>query len=148
MKRIVSILSVSVSLVFCLPILLYAQLNPTLVNKMLGADNEGGGLSQTNLDETISREEGTDVLSDARLVVVNQIGRYMGIALSIIGTVALGYVVYGGYLWTTAAGNSDQAGEGKRILVNSVIAIVICGSSYVLISFITKGLTTALITPL
>ncbi len=71
-----------------------------------------------------------------RSVLVAEIGRVIGIALSLIGTVALGYVIYGGYLWIRAGGNAEQAGYARRLIVNSVIAIIIIGSSYAIMAYL------------
>lgn len=49
-------------------------------------------------------------------------------ALGIIGTLFLGYAIFGGYMIMTAAGNDEKVGKGKKTLITAVIgvAVVLC----------------------
>lgn len=45
--------------------------------------------------------------------------------LLFVGFIFVILVIYGGYLWMTAGGNEDQLTKAKKILTNSVIAVLI-----------------------
>ena len=50
--------------------------------------------------------------------------------LGLLGTVALVYVIYAGYLIMTAGGNEEQVTKGKNVLKNGVIGLAIILSAY------------------
>ena len=61
---------------------------------------------------------GTD---DIRVIVA----RIINIALGLLGVVALGLVLYAGFVIMTAGGNEEKVAEGKKILVNAVIGLAL-----------------------
>lgn len=60
--------------------------------------------------------------------------------LGVMGSVALGLFVYGGFMWVTAAGNSSRVESGKNILVGTVVGIVIVLAAYTGVKFLAKTL--------
>lgn len=56
--------------------------------------------------------------------------------LSILGLVAIIYVIYAGFLWMTARGNQDQAQKARDILRTATIGLVIILSSYSIALFV------------
>lgn len=54
----------------------------------------------------------------------------------IIGSVALLFFVYGGFVFILSQGNPDRVKKGKDILVSAVIGIVIAFSGYAIIRFV------------
>lgn len=68
--------------------------------------------------------------------VESSAGTVVTAILSIVGTVFFILMVYAGYLWLTAAGNSDRADKGKRILTEAVVGIVITLASLAITNFI------------
>ena len=57
-------------------------------------------------------------------------------ALTLVGVIALGTMVYGGFRWMTAAGSEEQAGEAKRILTAGVIGLIIIIISWAIVNFV------------
>ncbi|PKM91016.1 hypothetical protein CVU82_04435 [Candidatus Falkowbacteria bacterium HGW-Falkowbacteria-1] len=87
----------------------------------------------------------SDVLGTA--VVENQIGlsstdpramasRIINIALSILGIVAVGIVIYGGFVWMTSEGNEERVTKAKGILKAGVIGLTIILSAWGVTAFI------------
>ncbi len=75
------------------------------------------------------------------------VGKIINGFLGVLGVIVVGMIVYAGFLIVTAAGNEEQVGRGKKILVNSVIGVLLIFSSYAIASFIIKrigGATTDL----
>lgn len=64
------------------------------------------------------------------------IGRVINAVLGIVGSLTLLMFIYGGILWMTAAGNSEQISKGKAVLVWAIIGLVVVFSSYSLVKFI------------
>lgn len=77
--------------------------------------------------------------TDVRVVIM----RIIRAALGLLGIVAVGLILYAGFLWMTAGGNEDQVGTAKKILINSVIGLAIILSSYSIVSFIMNKLVEA-----
>lgn len=57
-------------------------------------------------------------------------------ALSILGLLFFVYVVYGGYLWMTARGNTDQVEKAKEVLIHGTIGLVIVLAAYAIAAFV------------
>lgn len=67
--------------------------------------------------------------------------------LGVVGLIFFILIVYGGVLWMTAGGNTDQVKKAKSILINGVIGAAIVIASYAITSAIFYGLTTGNVTP-
>jgi hypothetical protein len=61
------------------------------------------------------------------------------VVLSIIGIVLIGLVVYSGFMWMTAGGNSEQVDTAKTTLRNAVIGLIIVISAYSITIFISNA---------
>lgn len=98
--------------VFVLPIMALAQ----------DAGNFGvNDLSNVNL--------GTRELKETIALVIN-------IILGFLGIIAVGLIIYAGYLWLTAGGEEDKIARAKKILINAAIGLAIVLSAYVIARFI------------
>lgn len=64
------------------------------------------------------------------------IARIIRVALSLLGLVAIIIILYGGFLWMTARGDSKQIETAKKVLQNGLIGLVIIFTSYTIVSFI------------
>ena len=76
--------------------------------------------------------------TDPRLIL----GNLVKAIFSIVGSLALLMVVYGGVLWITSRGETKQVQKGKDILTWCFLGLVIMTSAYVIINAVITGLTT------
>ncbi len=60
------------------------------------------------------------------------IARIIKIALGVLGIIATLIIIYGGYVWMTAAGNEQKVSTAKKILINGVIGLLIIILAYAL----------------
>ena len=77
--------------------------------------------------------------TDLRTLVLNIIN----ILLGILGIIFLLLVLYGGFLWMTAAGNDDQAAKGRKIIGNGIVGLIIIFVAFALTTFIFNILSEA-----
>ena len=77
--------------------------------------------------------------SDWKTLAVNIIN----ILLYIAGTIAVVFVIIGGYLYVTSGGNEEQAEKGKKTLINAILGVVVIVLSYVVINVLVNLLTTS-----
>ena len=75
-----------------------------------------GGLSTEDLSTTISN-------------IINAV-------LALVGVVALGVILYGGFRWMTAAGNEEAVGEAKKIITAGVIGLIIVIIGWAVVNFV------------
>lgn len=73
--------------------------------------------------------------SDIRLMVA----RIIRTALSLLGVAAVSFIVYGGFLMMTSAGESDQVGKGRSILTYAIIGLVIIMSAWSITTFVLRS---------
>lgn len=74
--------------------------------------------------------------SDPRVIIA----RVIQVALGFLGTVALGLLLYAGYLWMTAAGRDEQIDTAKALLRNGLIGLIIILSSFGIVTFVLNRL--------
>lgn len=68
------------------------------------------------------------------------IGKIISVALGIMGSLALVFFLYGGFLWLTSRGKQSSIETGTKTITWAVIGIVLVFSSYVILRFIMKAL--------
>jgi hypothetical protein len=76
------------------------------------------------------------------------IGNIIKYALGFLGTIFLILIMYGGFLWMTAAGNEQQIEKAKKILTSSVVGLVIVILAYALSLFIINVIISATTSPI
>jgi hypothetical protein len=83
------------------------------------------------LDEA-ANQAGLDSTKEAPTLIGNVIGSI----LALIGVIFFVLMVYGGFLWMTAHGDSGQVDKGRETIIAAVIGIIIVVASYALTAFI------------
>ncbi|MFH0857294.1 MAG: pilin [Candidatus Magasanikbacteria bacterium] len=68
------------------------------------------------------------------------IGNVIGTALSLISVIFFGLMLYGGFLWMTARGNTDQTRKALDTIVAAIIGIVVVLGAYALTRFVFTSL--------
>lgn len=64
------------------------------------------------------------------------IARVIRAALLLVGVVALGFIVYGGFRYILSRGDEKDVASAKQTITYAVIGIVVIGISYMIVSFI------------
>lgn len=65
--------------------------------------------------------------------------RIINYVLAIVGVIALAFLVYGGFMYITSAGNEDRVEQAKQIIINAVIGIVVIGVAAAIVNFVVRG---------
>lgn len=69
------------------------------------------------------------------------VGTIIKAALSFLGIVFFGLVLYAGFLWMRAMGNTEHVTKAKEMLESAVIGLVLILSAYALANFVFERLT-------
>ncbi|MFH1047915.1 MAG: hypothetical protein V1738_06455 [Patescibacteria group bacterium] len=77
---------------------------------------------------------GLNTDSDTSLLTI--IGSVISTLLGLLGVIFLVLIIYAGFLWMTAQGNTDQVDRAKNILKTAIVGIVIVLSSYAISVFV------------
>ncbi len=64
------------------------------------------------------------------------IGDILQLALSILGILFVIFMIYGGYIWMTAAGNESKADKAKDIITQSILGLIIVVGAYAITYFV------------
>ena len=88
--------------------------------------------------ESVGGETGLST-TDPKIII----GNIIRVGLGIIGIVLVCFIVYGGFVWMTAAGRPDQVDKAKKILINAVIGLIIILMSWSIATFVISSLTNA-----
>lgn len=90
---------------------------------------------------TVEDVGGAAGLSDNSLGVI--IGRIIQVFLGVLGIVFLGLMIYAGYLWMTAGGNSERVSKAKKVLLSAFIGLFISVGAFAITTFIMSGVNRA-----
>ena len=69
------------------------------------------------------------------------ITKVIGFLLSIVGLVAIVFIIIGGFQYIMSRGDEEQASAGKKTLTNAIIGLVIVILSYIIVSVINGALS-------
>lgn len=87
-------------------------------------------------------QEGVIKEDDLRVKLVDSVslipllGRIIGFVLLLAGIVAFFYVLYGGFIYMTAGGDSGAVGKARTTIANALIGIILISFSYALVRFV------------
>ncbi len=97
-------------------------------------------LAQPNLGINSLAEGGVQLAqTDIRVIVA----RIVQVFLGLLGTIAVVLILYGGWLWMTAAGDSTKIATAKKTLINAAIGLLIILSAFSITQFIVSRLIQA-----
>ncbi len=77
--------------------------------------------------------------ADPRIMIAGIVRIFLGF----LGVIALGLMIYAGFLWMTSQGNSETIDKAKKIIVSALIGLVIVFSAFAIASFIISQLLNA-----
>ena len=86
-------------------------------------------------------EKGTAQDAGTRLPLV--VGSIIRTILGLLGIIFLVLIVYAGFLWMTARGESDPVDKAKDIIKQSIIGMIIVFTAYALTGFIISAVVKA-----
>jgi hypothetical protein len=66
--------------------------------------------------------------------------------LSLLGVIFICYIIYGGFLWLTAAGGEEKVTKAKNIIRDGIIGIIIILAATGIYFFVTQFLFDSLLT--
>jgi len=94
-------------------------------------------------DASISIEDVASGSYDTDLTLSSVIGSIIQIALGLLGIILLVIIIYSGFEWMTAGGNSDKVESAKTRMINAVIGLILILAAYAIAGFVIEALTTA-----
>jgi Type IV secretion system pilin len=71
------------------------------------------------------------------------VARIIRVALGLLGIVAVAGIVVGGFMYMTAGGNEEKAGQGTKAITAALIGLIIILSAYAIASFVISNLVAA-----
>ncbi len=75
---------------------------------------------------------------------IGMIGSLIGSALEVLGIVALVLIIYAGFLWMTAQGETEKVEKARDILIQATIGLIIISLAYSISYYVTDKLGTVL----
>ena len=72
------------------------------------------------------------------IIFANLTGNIIAKILALVGVIALLLIIYAGFMWMTARGDSGKIKTSQQIIVWATIGILIIFSSYTLLRFVFK----------
>lgn len=95
------------------------------------------GQFSTNLKNSADQAYGGAAPTSSVSVII---GSLIAGVLSLLGLIFLCLVVYAGFLWMTAQGDTKKVNKAKDILINGVVGLLITLSAYIIADWVTTSL--------
>jgi hypothetical protein len=89
------------------------------------------GLTRLGSDANLNGSTGIFNPQDS---VVTIIGKVVKILLFVSGAITVLFVIIGGFMYVTSAGNEEQATKGRKTVTYALIGIIIIILSYVIVT--------------
>ena len=110
---------------FCLAFVMSGWFSFANAQTSEGVDVFGG--QKTVIGEELGLGE-----SDPRIVVANVIR----VAMGFLAIIAIALIMYAGWIWMTASGNTEQISKAKKILTAAAIGLIIIFSAFAIATFV------------
>ncbi len=85
--------------------------------------------------------QGNDTRAINQQTVSEIVGNILNVIFSLTGLIFVGLTVYGGFLWMTARGNSQQVEDAEKLLRNSIIGILVTFAAFSISFFVLWGIS-------
>jgi hypothetical protein len=74
--------------------------------------------------------------------LVPMIGGIINVIMGLLGVVAVLVILYGGFMWMTAAGNEEKVGKAKKLIIAGIIGLVVIFAAFAIATFVISNLGT------
>ncbi len=91
-------------------------------------------------DFTGQLDEAQSEVGFAQTDIATMIGTIIGVALSVLGILLLLLIIYAGFLWMTAGGETDKTKKAKDYMINAVIGLIITLAAYAISQFVINAI--------
>jgi len=75
--------------------------------------------------------------------VRDTIADIIGVALGLLGVIAVIIILWGGFSWMTAGGNDEKVSQARKIIFSGIIGLAIILSAWAIAKFVLEQLATA-----
>lgn len=99
----------------------------------LGLLSASGAMADLTVPSAIN---GTSAANNANALLISVTSWILGI----VGAVAVLFIIYGGFRYITAQGNSQQMDAAKNILIKAIIGLVIVVVAYVIVNVVVTAI--------
>lgn len=86
--------------------------------------------------------QGVDALNQFQgLTIQKVIGNIIATAMKILGSIAFAMMIFGGFMWMTAGGNSDRQRKAMDMMLWAALGVIVILSSYTIVKFVLDAFT-------
>ena len=95
-----------------------------------GAGAEVGSISECNIAE--DHAGSTDLMKTLNTII--------NVVLGVLGLLAVAMIIYGGFMYTTSAGDATKIKKAKDTIMYGVIGLVIALLAYAIVNFVVSSI--------
>ncbi len=103
-------------------------------NRVVCGDNQVAVAIPINGQNCI--DKGTTLETNPIFLLLTTILKFLSVG---VGVAAVGGIVYGGYLYLTARGNSSKTTQGVITIINSLVGVLLYALMFAIINFLVPG---------
>lgn len=127
-KTLKQFLTVSIMTVLALT---FMSVSSLALAQAVGGASAGGNNYVSAGDNIVGGE------TDARAFIT----KILKFSLTFLGIICVVFIIYGGFLYITSAGEEDHAKKGKTIIIYCIIGLVIIFASFAIVNSVLGGIS-------
>ena len=70
----------------------------------------------------------------------NTLTNGINLAIGVIGFIAVVMIIYGGFMYTTSAGDSSKVTKAKNVIMYGIVGLVVALLAFAIVNFVLNGL--------
>lgn len=99
-----------------------------------GTAISGSDICNSNLSAELKEAAGCNTSSSTTLFTIAT--DLIKVVLGIVGVIAVGVVIYGGFTYATSTGNTSKTAKARNILLYGAVGLVVALLAYAIVSFV------------
>ncbi len=125
----------------CMATSAYLECLSTLQKQSGGeGGNEGGGGSSAAQKYGLQDTAQKAGLPNVGVELPELVGKALAALLGLTATAFFALMIYAGFTWMTAQGNTEKVTTAKNIIINAVLGLVVIALAYAITNFVFKSL--------
>ncbi len=105
----------------------------------VNAENAGSNCPEGSLRQTYSKSISECNIAEEHAGSNNlmaTINTIIDVVLGILGILAVAYIIYGGFMFTTAAGDANKTKKARETIMYGVIGLVVALLAFAIVNFV------------
>jgi len=100
-----------------------------------------GGLEEVEVCQPVIKKDASSEKAIPKKAILLIVAAVLQMLISVAGLAALGYLIYGGFMYLTSNGNAEQVKNAGSTMLNAIVGLAIAISATTLVNYLATNLS-------